>query len=73
MYISLRTQTLGVELNPSAQSVVGWHPFLQELILEGSCYTGGDPFPKQVPDLLQANPGIRSYLQRIWKHETRNI
>jgi hypothetical protein len=58
MYVSLCSQTRGVELNPSAQSVVSRYPFLQELMLQGSCYTGGDPFPKKVSDLLAANPGI---------------
>ncbi|MEE2753459.1 MAG: hypothetical protein VX910_05710 [Candidatus Latescibacterota bacterium] len=58
MYVSLRSETRGLELDPSAQSVVGKYPFLQELMLQGSCYTGGDPFPKKVSDLLGANPGI---------------
>ena len=57
-YLGLRSQTRGLELNPTAQSVVAAHPFLQELILEGSCYTGGDPFPKKVSELIDANPGI---------------
>lgn len=58
MYLALRSQTRGLELKPSAQELVSHHPFLQELVLEGSCYTGGDPFPKKVSDLIQANPGI---------------
>lgn len=58
IYMGLRSQTRGLELKPSAQQVVATHPFLQELILEGSCYTGGDPFPKKVSELMEANPGI---------------
>ena len=58
MYMGLRSQTRGLDLQPSAQEVVASHPFLQELVLEGSCYTGGDPFPKKVSELIQANPGI---------------
>ena len=58
MYMALRSQVRGVELKPSAQEVVAGHSFLQELILEGSCYTAGDPFPKKVSELLEANPGI---------------
>jgi hypothetical protein len=58
LYMCLRSQTRSLELQPTAQEVVANHPFLQELILEGSCYTGGDPFPKKVSDLMQANPGI---------------
>ena len=58
IYMALRSQIRGVELKPSAQDVVASHSFLQELILEGSCYTGGDPFPKKVSELLEANPGI---------------
>ena len=58
LYMGLRSQTHGLELKPTTQELVGRHTFLQELILEGSCYTGGDPFPKKVSDLIQANPGI---------------
>lgn len=58
MYLALRSQTRGLELKPTAQDVISKHPFLQELMLEGSCYTGGDPFPKKVSELIQANPGI---------------
>jgi hypothetical protein len=58
MYIALRSQTHGMELKPAAQVVVSHHAFLQELMVEGSCYTSGDPFPKKVSELLEASPGI---------------
>jgi hypothetical protein len=58
MYVALRSETRGVELKPTAQSVVSRYLFLQELMLHGSCYTGGDPFPKKVSDLFLAIPGI---------------
>ena len=58
MYIALRSQTRGMELKPAAQVVVSRYAFLQELMLEGSCYTSGDPFPKKVSDLMEAIPGM---------------
>ena len=69
MYISLQSQTRGIELEPTAQLVVSKYPFLQELMLRGSCYTGGDPYPKKVSDLLAASPGITFLLAEhldIW-------
>jgi hypothetical protein len=58
MYIALRSQTRGMELKPAAQVVVSRHAFLQGLMLEGSCYTSGDLFPKKVSELMEASPGI---------------
>ncbi|MBS10312.1 MAG: hypothetical protein CME19_01750 [Gemmatimonadetes bacterium] len=75
MYMALRSQTRGVELKPPAQEVIAAHPFLQELIIEGSCYTGGDPFPKKVAELIEANPGIPFLLSEkldLWDRKLRS-
>ena len=67
MYNAFRMQQKSV-LNPSPQEFVVRHPFLQELMTEGSCYTGGDPFPKKMKDLLKANNdmimGLRDHLDK---------
>lgn len=63
LYMAFRVQTRGTLLSPSAQEVVAKHTFLQELVLEGSCYTGGDSFPKKMRDLLKAQPEMQ-YLIR---------
>ncbi|MDA0711359.1 MAG: hypothetical protein O3B73_14255 [bacterium] len=55
IYMALRVQS-GTELTPSAQDLIRQHPFLQELTVSGSCYTGGDPYPKKMKDLLIAFP-----------------
>lgn len=57
MYMAFRVQQKS-PLSPMPQEVVARHPFLQELMVEGSCYTGGDPYPKKIKDLLRANPDV---------------
>jgi hypothetical protein len=67
IYVGLRAQTKDLELKPSVQELVANHPFLQELVIEGSCYTGGDPFPKKLVELLQASPGMQFLLGETLK------
>ena len=73
LYMALRVQQKS-SLVPTPQEVVGRHAFLQELVLEGACYTGGDAFPKKMKDLLMANPemqfSIRDHLDK-WDSKYR--
>jgi hypothetical protein len=73
LYLALRVQQKSA-LTPTPQELVGRHPFLQELMLDGACYTGGDAFPKKMKDLLKANPemqfSIRDHLDK-WDSKYR--
>lgn len=62
IYMALRVQQ-NTELEPLVQDVIGRHPFMQELTVEGSCYTGGDPFPKKMKDLLKTFPSMQGVLR----------
>lgn len=76
LYMVLKVQTAGTVLKPSVQELVAKHPFLQELILEGSCYTGGDPFPKKMRDLIKAQPGMQYLIREhltAWNGEYRTL
>ena len=59
LYNGLKVQNRVGSLSPSPQKLIAKHPFLQMLVLEGSCYTGGDPFPKKMRDLLKASPEMQ--------------
>ncbi len=59
LYIGLKVQNRIGSLSPSPQELIAKHSFLQMLVLEGSCYTGGDPFPKKMRDLLKASPEMQ--------------
>jgi len=63
LYMALKVQTRGTLLSPPVQELVSEHTFLQELSLQGSCYTGGDAFPKKMRDLLEAQEAMQ-YLLR---------
>ena len=73
MYMAFRVQQRS-PLTPAPQEVVARHSFLQELMVDGSCYTGGDPFPKRMRDLLRANPDVllilRDHLEK-WNDDSR--
>lgn len=62
LYMALRVQQSSMA-EPRVQDVISRHPFLQELTVEGACYTGGDAFPKKMKDLLKAYPGIQSAIR----------
>lgn len=62
LYMALRVQQTG-ELDPLVQDVISRHPFLQELTIEGACYTGGDAFPKKMKDLLKAHPDMQTAIR----------
>jgi hypothetical protein len=62
LYMALRVQEKST-VEPLVQDVIGRHPFLQELTVEGACYTGGDAFPKKMKDLLKAFPGIQGAIR----------
>lgn len=62
LYMALRVQQKG-ELEPLVQDVISRHPFLQELTVEGACYTGGDAFPKKMKDLLKAYPDMQGAIR----------
>ena len=62
LYMALRVQQQG-ELEPLVQDVISRHPFLQELTIEGACYTGGDAFPKKMKDLLKAYPDMQGAIR----------
>lgn|GEM_PF-1374832 len=72
-YLGLRTHSRVTPLKPSPQELVSRHPFLQELVLEGSCYTGGGRYQKQVADLIAVDPDLQHLLrERIEKWDTKH-
>lgn len=62
IYMALRVQQ-NTHLEPQIQDVISKHPFLQELTVEGACYTGGDAFPKKMKDLLKAYPEMQGAIR----------
>jgi len=73
IYMALRVQQ-GTQLEPQIQDVIGKHPFLQELTVEGACYTGGDAFPKKMKDLLKAYPEMQGAIRAkldAWDNQYR--
>ena len=62
IYMALRIQQK-FDLEPLVQDVISRHPFLQELTVEGTCYTGGDAFPKKMKDLLKAYPEMQGVIR----------
>ena len=72
-YLGLRMHSRVSPLTPSPQVLVSRHPFLQELVLDGSCYTGGGRYPKKVADLIAADPDMQHLLrEEIEKWDTGN-
>ncbi|MDA0745244.1 MAG: hypothetical protein O2954_01920 [bacterium] len=74
IYLNLRVHTKVGPLSPAPQEVVARHPFLQELVMEGSCYTDGGRYEKKMSDLLAAYPEFRFVLREHlekWDSESR--
>ncbi len=73
VYLGLRMHSRVSPLSPSPQELISRHPFLQELILDGSCYTGGGRYQKKVSDLIAVDPDIQQLLRKeIEKWESGN-
>ncbi|MGA1197273.1 MAG: hypothetical protein ACO36I_12340 [Candidatus Latescibacterota bacterium] len=73
IYMALRVQQ-GTQLEPQIQDVISKHPFMQELTIEGACYTGGDAFPKKMKDLLKAYPEMQGAIRAkldAWDNQYR--
>ena len=62
IYMALRVQQKNASEH-LVQDVISRHPFLQELTVDGACYTGGDAFPKKMKDLLKAYPSIHGAIR----------
>jgi len=76
LYMAFKVGSHGTLLSPTPQELVAKHSFLQELVLEGSCYTGGDPFPKKLRDLLKADSAMQFQLREYltdWTGEYRAV
>jgi len=62
MYMALRVNQKA-PLSPSPEEFISRHGFLQELTVDGACYTGGDTFPKKMKDLLKPRLAIQVALR----------
>ena len=72
-YLGLRMHSRVTPLQPSPQELVSRHPFLQELVTQGTCYTGGGRYPKKVADLIAVDPDLQHLLREsIEKWDTKH-
>ena len=62
MYMALRVNQ-NANLSPAPEELISRHGFLQELTVDGACYTGGDTFPKKMKDLIKPRFAIQVALR----------
>jgi hypothetical protein len=63
IYLAFECQRKKHTLDPPPEKLVAGHPFLQELVIKGTCYTKGETFPKKIKDLLATSTGSLALLR----------